>query len=94
MNEAEVITFVDENPDATVFEIKKFIAEQIAFNPFNYPLGEKLEIIGLSRLAGSYQIQGRDEDHKRIIDMLRLEYGLWTERGEICDSERKRLDLE
>ena len=75
MKESEVIIFVDRNPDSTPGMVQQFVRERVE----DIDERHKFEVVGLSRLAGSYQIQGRIGEHKEVIKMLRLEYGLWCD---------------
>lgn len=75
MKESEVIIFVDRNPNATIEDVQNFIFNRVS----DLKKQNRLGITGLSRLAGSYQIQGRNEERKKIIETLRRQYGLWCD---------------
>ena len=78
MKESDVIIFVDRNPDTTPGKVIKFVNGDVIKFPGSVDHTKRdLIITGLCRLAGSYQCQGRDEDHKKVIEILRKDFGLW-----------------
>ena len=77
MNSADVITYVDKNHHVlTPEKLKDHIRAQGVEPVLDRQV---LEMEGLSRLAGHFQIQGRFDEHKEVVEILRMEYGLWTD---------------
>lgn len=74
LTEAQVISYVDKNPALNMYTLLDYLFKNVS-NPDERT---KLEIVGLSRLAGRCQIQGEHDRHKMIIEKLRKEYGLWS----------------
>ena len=79
MNSVDVIIYVDTNHyELTPEKLKDYIRSQTS-ETIDIKERVSLEIEGLSRLAGHFQIQGKFDEHKEVVEMLRMEYGLWTD---------------
>ena len=63
---SKVMIYVDKN-DVAPSDVTRYVNE-------NFDGDKTLKMLGLSRLAGKYQVQGKKDDHRELIRILDREY--------------------
>lgn len=80
MTEMQVLIYVDlHGTDLNEIDVEHYVAE----NADPEDDQRTLCIMGLSRLAGHFQIAGDTTRHTSLIDYLKTAYGLWSNKEKL-----------